>query len=264
LLQVPEPGFYHNKPDIFNAKKIIQAALSQNNKVLSLSESKSVLQMFGIPVTSSIEVNSPDKSVLVAKKIGFPVVMKILSPDITHKQEVHGVQVNILNEEGVRSSFIKMLEEAKQINPGARIKGVTLEPMQKEANDRELMIGIFSDPLFGPVISFGAGGSNVEIMQDRAIALPPLNKFIARGLISKTRIQKLLGPFRNMPAVKFEDIERILLSVSEMVCELPEICEMDINPLIANEHGVVAVDARIVVDYPKHSEIPYGHMAIHP
>lgn len=262
LSQMTECTF-QNKHDVHIAKKIIEKALSENRKVLSLYESKSILKIFEIPITPAVEVCSEDEAVLASKSMGFPIVMKIWSSDITHKQEVHGVQLNISNEEGVRSAFNLIIKEAKYLNSNAIIKGVTIEPMHKEANDRELMVGIFTDPLFGPVIAFGSGGSNVEVMQDKAIALPPLNKFIARHLISKTRVRKLLGPFRNMPAVNFDEVENVLLNISEMICKLPEIIEMDINPLIANEYGVIAVDARIVVEHAK-SEIPYNHMAIHP
>lgn len=271
ILEKPKSVSYDHKKDISSdivsdvnaAKIIINLVLAENRKILSLTESKAILKAFGIPITSSIKADSPENAILVAERIGFPVVMKISSPDITHKQEVHGVQLNIINAEGVQDAFKTMVIEAKRFNPKAKILGVTLEPMQKEANDRELMIGVFTDPLFGPVISFGAGGTNVEVLQDRAIALPPLNQQIARRLISKTRIKKLLGPFRNMPAVKFDEIEQVLLKVSEMVCELPQIREMDINPLIANEQGIIAVDARIVVEETKFNQTPYNHIPLY-
>jgi acetyltransferase len=136
--------------------------------------------------------------------------------------------------------------------------------MYRTQNGRELMIGIMRDPVFGPVISFGSGGTNVEVMGDTAIALPPLNRQLARDLIERTKAAKLLGDFRHMPAVDMELLIDILLRVSTMACELPWIQEMDINPLIMDEKEVVAVDARIRVDYPKPSTDPYHHLAIHP
>ena len=126
------------------------------------------------------------------------------------------------------------------------------------------MIGIIRDPVFGPVISFGSGGTSVEIMGDSAISLPPLNQRLALDLIQRTKVSKLLGEFRNMPAVDMDQLVEVLLGVSSMACELPWIQEMDINPLIMDENGIVAVDARLVVDYPKPSTDPYNHLAIHP
>jgi acetyltransferase len=136
--------------------------------------------------------------------------------------------------------------------------------MYRGPNGRELMIGIVRDPVFGPVISFGSGGTSVEIMGDSAISLPPLNRRLAADLISRTRVSRLLGEYRHMPAVDLDQLIDVLLGVSSLACELPWIQEMDINPLIIDEHGIVAVDARIAVDYPKPSTDPYHHLAIHP
>jgi acetyltransferase len=136
--------------------------------------------------------------------------------------------------------------------------------MYSPPHGRELLIGVIRDPVFGPAITFGAGGIQVEIMRDRAIALPPLNTFLAEKMISQTRIAKLLDSFRNMPAVNMNALVQLLRKVSEMVCELPEIISLDINPLIADENGVMALDARIVVEHPSPSLDRYEHMAIHP
>lgn len=264
LLQVPEPLAQQDKQDMAGAHLIIDAVLAERRHVMTLLESKAILTAFGIPVTQAIEARTANEALIVAESLGFPVAMKILSPDITHKQDVGGVQLNIVNAQAVRDAFKNMVERAKQKCPEARIQGVTIEKMYKKPNSRELIIGVSRDPVFGPVISFGAGGSFVEEMQDLAVTLPPLNSFIARDLIGRTRIAKLLQKARNMPAVNREALEKILLRVSEMVCELPQIQEMDINPLIADEHGVIAADARIVIDYKVPASAPYEHMAIHP
>ncbi|WP_133128415.1 bifunctional acetate--CoA ligase family protein/GNAT family N-acetyltransferase [Legionella nagasakiensis] len=264
LLQVPEPFTDKNKEDTTGAGLIIDSVLAERRRVMTLLESKAVLTAFGIPVTQAIEARTPNDALVVAESLGFPVAMKILSPDITHKQDVGGVQLNIVNAQAVRDAFKNMMDQAKQKCPEARIQGVTIEQMYKKPNSRELIIGVSRDPVFGPVISFGAGGSFVEEMQDLSVTLPPLNPFIASELIDQTRISKLLQKARNMPAVNRHAIENILLRVSEMVCELPQIQEMDINPLIADENGVIAADARIVVDYTPPASEPYGHMAIHP
>lgn len=264
LMEVPGPLTHPIKPDINSARLIIESALAEHRKILTTIESKAVLSAFGIPVTQTIHVDTADGALNAAQSIGFPIVMKINSPDISHKQEVGGVQLNITNKEAVLQTYQKIINNAKQKRPEAKINGVTIERMYKNSNDRELMVGVLRDSVFGPIISFGAGGSIVEVMQDRAVALPPLNQFIARKLISQTRVAKLLDAFRGMPAVNISAIENMLLRVSEMVCELPQIREMDINPLIANDQEVIAVDARIVVDHPPNESIPYSHMAIHP
>jgi acetyltransferase len=190
--------------------------------------------------------------------------MKINSPDITHKSDVGGVKLSLNNGQAVRTVYNEMVGAVQGANPDATIKGVTIEKMLRKPNGRELMIGVVRDEIFGPTISFGSGGTAVEVLKDRAIALPPLNKFIARRVIKRTRVAKLLDAFRNLPAVDVESIENILLQVSAMVCELPHIQELDINPLIADESGTVAVDARVVVDYHSPTADRYSHMAIHP
>jgi len=264
LMQIPAPIPFQSKSDSLGSKMIIESALAENRKVLTANESKAILAAFEIPTTLTIEAHTANEALIAAESLGFPVVMKINSPDITHKQDVGGVQVNITNAETVRELFKKMIERAKELQSTARISGVTIERMRKEPNDRELMIGIFHDPTFGPVISFGAGGSIVEIIKDRAVALPPINRYIAESLINQTKISKLLGKFRNMPKIQMEAVISILLKVSEIVCELPQIREMDINPLIVNENSAIAVDARIVVDFTPPALTPYEHMAIHP
>lgn len=262
LSQTPQIVSLSNKSAIKTARTIIDSALSENRKTLTMIESKRILEIFGIPVNPVYPVTTVDEAVKTATQIGFPVVMKINSPDISHKQDVGGVQLNITNAETVKLTFNKIIENAKKCRPEAKILGVTIESMYKPANARELMIGISSDKVFGPVISFGMGGSLVEIIQDRAIELPPLNAFLAKQLISKTRAAKLLNQFRNMPAVNFEILVNILLRVSEMVCELPAIKEMDINPLIINEHEALAIDARFIVESSTDSSSPYSHLAL--
>lgn len=144
------------------------------------------------------------------------------------------------------------------------MNGVSIEPMIIKPNGRELMIGVMTDPAFGPVITFGAGGTIVEIMADRAVALPPLNHFLVRDLIQNTRVARMLGAFRNMAPANMDALEEVLLRVSEMVCELPMLGEMDINPLILDEHGALVADARILVEAREPTADRYSHMAIYP
>jgi len=208
--------------------------------------------------------HSPNEALLIAQQLGFPVAMKINSPDITHKSDAGGVMLNLRNAHEVRTAYQHIIDSVQLNRPNARVEGISIEPMIVKANGRELMIGVTTDPVFGPVITFGAGGTSVEIMGDRAIALPPLNSFLARELIQGTRIAKMLGPFRNMLPANMTALEDVLLRVSEMVCELPLLKEMDINPLILDEQGVLAADARVVVEYRQPGTDRYAHMAIYP
>lgn len=264
LLQTPGPLSDSREPDIEGARMIIEAALAEGREMLSDTESKALLSAFHIRCTPTLEAHTATEALVAAESVGFPVAMKISSPQISHKSDVGGVRINILNAPDVRTTFKTLVEEARDALPEAEIRGVTVEPMAGSASARELMVGAKRDPVFGPVIAFGAGGTITEILGDRAVALPPLNRLLARRLIEKTRISRLLGAFRHMPAVRREAVEEALLRVSEMVCELPHIQELDINPLFADDQGVVAVDARVQVRRPPTSPTPYSHMAIHP
>ncbi|WP_417908579.1 GNAT family N-acetyltransferase [Candidatus Electronema sp. PJ] len=264
LMETPEPMSLDKVPDVEGARLIIESVLAEGRKVLSEVESKAVLHAFHIPTASASIVRSPNETLVQAESIGFPVALKINSPDITHKSDAGGVRLGISNAQAARSAYNEMLAEVRRNRPEARIDGVTIEPMLQRPNGRELLIGLVTDPVFGPVITFGAGGIAVEVMGDRAVTLPPLNRKLVQDLIGRTRISKLLGAFRHMPKVNLEALEQVLLRVSEIACELPLIKELDINPLIVDENGAMAVDARIVVDYHVQTSDRYSHMAIYP
>jgi len=264
LMQVPGPLVTRSEPDTEGARLIIESVLADKRTVLSITESKALLHAFAIPVTQSIECHSANDVLVAAESMGFPVAMKIHSLDISHKSDVGGVRLNIGNAHAVRSTYHELLTEVQGKFPDAKIDGVSIEPMYTPANGRELLIGVIRDPVFGPAMTFGAGGIQVEVLRDRAVALPPLNTFLAERMISQTRTAGLLGSFRNMPAVNMAALVQVLRRVSEMVCELPEIKALDINPLIADENGVMALDARIVVEHRTPSLSRYAHMAIHP
>jgi acetyltransferase len=251
-------------PDSEGARLIIEGVLTEQRKILTEPESMAVLNAFRIPTVRNAVARSANEALIIAESIGFPIAMKVLSNDISHKSDAGGVRLNINSAHEVRGAYRQMIDQVLQKVPDASIEGVTVEKMYRSSNGRELMIGIIRDPVFGPVISFGSGGTAVEVMGDSAISLPPLNHRLARDLIRRTKVSMLLGEFRNMPAVDMDQLTEVLLSVSGMACELPWIQEMDINPLIVDEKGIVAVDARIVVDYPKPSTDPYNHLAIHP
>lgn len=264
LRQVPGPLAQGSEPDIAGARLIIEGALAERRSLLTGLETRAVLRAFGIPVMPAIEAHSANEALIAAESLGFPVALKISSPTITHKSDVSGVRLNILNAAAVRGAYNELVNSVRAKRPDADIRGATVERMYPGPYGRELLVGVLRDPVFGPVIAFGAGGTAVEVLRDRAVALPPLNDFIARRLIERTRIARMLGPFRNLPPVDLEALLAALRRVSEMVCELPQIHELDINPLMADERGVVALDARIAVTLPAAAARPYAHMAIHP
>ena len=264
LLQAPGPLQSSAEPDVEGARLIIEAALAEGRSLLSRAEVNAVLTAFSIPVMPVSECRSANEALVAAESVGFPVAMKINSPDITHKTDVDGVKLNISNANSVRGAFNQLMDAVKRHRPEAKIAGVTVESMYSKPNSRELMAGVIRDPVFGPVITFGAGGTMLEFIRDRATALPPLNANIIENLICRTRVAKLLGQFRNQPPVDHQAIVRILRRLSDLVVELPHIRELDINPFVVNEEGATVLDARIVVDSPYMSTEQYGHMAIHP
>jgi acetyltransferase len=265
LLQTPGPvGSELRAPDVDGARLIIEGALAEGRKVLSESESKAVLGAFRIPCGQAVVVRSPNEALVQAESMGLPVALKINSHDITHKSDSGGVRLGINTAQGVRSAYNDIIAEVKRRRPEARIDGVTIEPMQMRPNGRELLVGLITDPVFGPVITFGAGGTSVEVMGDRAVSLPPLNSFLATDLVQRTRVSRTLGQFRHLPPVQMEALEQVLLRVSELACAVPWVRELDINPLIVDENGAVAVDARVVVDYYSGRPDRYEHMAIFP
>jgi len=264
LLQTPGPLSDSRAPDAEGARLIIEAALSEGRNMLSDTESKAVLSAFHIRCTPTLMTRTPIEALVAAESVGFPVAMKICSAQISHKSDVHGVKTNILSAPDVRSAFKALMDDTHRAMPDAVIDGISVEPMASTNDTRELMVGVKHDDIFGPVIAFGAGGTMAEILHDSAVALPPLNPVLVNRLISRTRVSKLLGPFRHMPAIKKEAVENVILRVSEMVCELPHVQELDINPLLADDKGVIAVDARIHIKRPPTSPVRYSHMAIHP
>jgi len=177
---------------------------------------------------------------------------------------VGGVLLNLMDAHAVRSAYHEIIDNVQRNYPDALVNGISIQPMIVKPNGRELMVGVTNDPIFGPVIAFGAGGTSVEIMDDHAVSLPPLNTFLAKDLIQRTRVSKMLSEFRQMPPAKMDALESVLLRVSEMVCELPMLMEMDINPLIVDEQGALAADARVVVNFHQPSADRYAHMAIYP
>lgn len=265
LRQVPGPLSASGAADVEGARLIIDSALGEGRSVLSAAESRALLSAFAIPVMPMYEATTANEALVAAESIGFPVVLKVNSPDISHKTDVDGVRLNINSAQAVRSAFQDLMHAVAQQRPDAQLEGVTVERMVHMPHGRELLVGIARDPVFGPVISFGAGGTAVEILRDRAVALPPLNTFLSDDLIGRTRIARLLEAWRNLPAVNRTALHQVLRRVSEMACELPELLELDINPLMIDEQGAIAVDARVrVTRITSPPRAAYEHMAVHP
>ncbi len=269
LQQTPPPVSTLAKPDVEGARLVIESVLAERRKVLTELESKTLLSSFLIPVTQTVLARSATEAMMLATQLGFPVALKIDSPDITHKSDVQGVALNITTGTAARDAYADMVERVARLQPDARINGVTVQKMASTRRGREINIGVITDDPFGPVIVFGAGGTMIELIGDRSMELPPLNQFLARRLIERSRVAETLAAWHGAPAADLEALEQILLRVSEMVCALPQLREMDINPIIVDAGGAVAVDARIVVDASlpvraSQGHSPYNHLAILP
>jgi acetyltransferase len=247
--------------DRTNAEEIVREALDQGKELLTEVKSKALVAAYGIPVNRTEVATSEDEAVDLAQDMGFPVAMKINSRDIIHKSDAHGVQLNLHDKEAVREAFSTVLSNAHAYNPQAEILGVSIQPMLPRP-DYELILGCKKDADFGPVILFGMGGIMTEILKDQDIALPPLNRLLARRLIERTRVYKLLKGYRNRPPANLEVLEEILIRLSQLVTDFPQITELDINPLIFSEDKAYALDARVIV---RHSPTPSPlHLAISP
>lgn len=233
--------------DSTRARAIINAVLDDGRTVLTEPEAKDFLSTFGIPTVETVTTADLQETALAAEHLGFPVVLKILSRDITHKSDVGGVQLNITSAAALRQAAQDMVEDVRRTAPAARIDGFTIQRMIRRPQAQELILGMVEDAVFGPVILFGQGGTAVEVVADRVFGLPPLNPVLAREMIERTRVCRLLRGYRDRPAADLDAIALTLVKVSRLVSEIDRIAELDINPLLADAAGVIALDARIVL-----------------
>ena len=262
--ETPGPLSDLQPADLEGARMIIQGALAEGRSLLSDVEAKALMRSFHIPISTTLPADSPASALVAAETVGFPIAMKIYSPDISHKSDVHGVRVNIMSPGEVKLAYREITEAVRAARPDARLWGVTVERMSDIADARELLIGASRDPVFGPSILFGAGGTMVEVLRDSSVTLPPLNQVLANRLIERTRVARLLDAVRDRAAVDRAAVLEVLRRVSELVTELPEVQELDINPLFAGPQGVMAVDVRISIARPPAGEGPYDHLVITP
>jgi acetyltransferase len=248
ITQVPPSAPTDFTPMIPQARSVIEKCLSNGRDLLTEAEAKEVLAAYGVPIVETRVAKTPEEAAEVAAEIGLPVALKILSPDITHKSDVGGVALGLDTAEEVKQAATAMLARIAKHHPAAQLIGFTVQKMAMRPRAHELIIGMTNDSLFGPVILFGRGGTAVEVIADRAVALPPLNMSLARYLISRTEVSKLLKGYRDRPPADLDAICLTLIQVSQLIVDRPEILELDINPLLADEQGVIALDARIRVD----------------
>jgi len=261
LQQIPSRLSRRLEFDRQKAKTLIQTGLATDKGLLTEAESKALLSAYGIPVDPIESANSKAEAIQKAANLGFPVVMKINSRDITHKSDAGCVLLDLKNETDVAHAFETIIQNAHGYNPQAAIDGVTIHPMRPRP-DYELIIGIKKDRDFGPVILFGMGGIFTEVFEDRAIAFPPLNRLLARRLMEQTRVYRLLQGYRNTPPANLEALEEILIRLAQLATDFSQIQELDINPLLITPQGICAVDARVFVK-PSSKSAPH-HLVISP
>ena len=225
--------------------KIFETAVDEGRDFLFEDEAKALCGLYGLPVTRIKVVEMEDDAVRVAKEFGFPVVLKIVSPQVLHKSDAGGVLINIRDEEGVRKGFNKIIENVKAHVPDAEITGILVQEMAPDGT--QVIVGSTNDPTFGPTIMFGLGGIFVEVLKDVSFRLVPITRVDAEEMVKEIKAYKILEGVRGMPPSDQETILDILMRTSEMLVECPEIKELDLNPILVYEKGAKIVDARIIL-----------------
>jgi len=265
LYQTPEELPVDSSPPKRPINVVVKEAARENREKLTDIEAKKLLEAYHIPVVRTLIAETEDEAVSAASQLGYPVVLKILSPHIVHKSDIEGVALDIHSKAELQEAFRKVMQQAKEKMPEAETQGVTVQPMIRKKG-YEIILGAKTDPLFGPVILFGMGGVGVEIFKDIAIGLPPLNQILARRIIEETKVYQLLKGYRNLPPANLKLLEEIMVRFSQMLVDFPQIKEVDINPLFINEKEALALDARVVIDkervFAKFE--PHKHLVISP
>lgn len=245
------------------ATALIDRARGEGRYLLTEAESKELLAAYGIPIVPTHIVATPDDAVAKANEVGYPVVLKLHSETVTHKTDVGGVQLNLSNDQAVRVAFDAIRDGVTAKHSAADFLGVTVQPMVDLSDAYELIVGSSIDPQFGPVVLFGMGGTLVEVFKDRALGLPPLNTTLARRMIERTTIYEALKGIRGRDPVDLEALETLLVHFSQLVAEQRWIKELDINPLLASDKGLLALDARVLIHEDK-DESTLPRLAIRP
>ncbi|HEX8784953.1 MAG TPA: GNAT family N-acetyltransferase [Telluria sp.] len=267
LMEVPA-SVGDGDPDRERARRLVREALQEGRRsgryLLDDPTSKAILAAYGIPVVATRAAATPEDAVHAARAIGFPVAVKILSPDVVQKSDVGGVTLDLDTPEAVLAAAERMRRRLRELRPEARLDGFIVQAMARKPEAHELIAGVATDPVFGPVILFGQGGLAVEVAGDHAVGLPPLNTVLAHDLIGRTRVARQLAGYRNHPAADLDAIAAVLVQVSRLVADVPEIVELDINPLLADSHGAIVLDARMRIAMADRSGSTLDRLAIRP
>lgn len=242
---------------------IIRNALKENRNNLTETESKRFLEYYNIPIVKSRVARNADEAALYASQTGYPVALKILSPQIIHKTDAGGVILDIGSEIELRSAFDNIISRIKKYAPDAQIQGITVQRMIKKKGI-EVIIGAKTDPIFGPVILFGRGGIEVELYKDLSVGIPPLNQALARRMMEETKVYQLLKGYRNLPPSNIKLLEEIIVRFSQMLVDFPKLMEFEINPLLINENEAFVLDARGVINKERITSKPHEHLVISP
>ncbi|MGE0811150.1 MAG: GNAT family N-acetyltransferase [Immundisolibacter sp.] len=262
LMQTPPSVPEQFEPDAARARYVCQQALADHREWLSADEVAELFAAYHLPLVPPRHADSPAAAAQAAAQIGQPVALKIRSPDILHKTDVGGVALDLPNADAVLRAAEQMLERVASKRPDARIEGFQVEPMLDRSRSHELIVGVAVDPQFGPFVLFGAGGTAVEVLNDTALGLPPLNMRLAHELIGHTRVYELLKGHRGLPGANLDAIALTLIKVAQMAADVNELIELDINPLLASPDGVLAVDVRVRVAAVAEPAVP--RLAIRP
>ena len=262
LMETPDSLPREFAPDAATARQIVAEALREGREWLDPLEANRLLTAYDIPVAPVTLAETPRRPQRRRCPIlaeGGTVAVKILSPDIIHKSDVGGVKLDLTSEEAVRKAAADIFERAERLKPGARVVGVTVQAMVRRPKARELIAGLADDPTFGPVVVFGRGGTAVEIIDDKSMALPPLDLNLAEMLIARTQVSRILKAYRDVPAADERAIRLVLVKLSQLAADVPEIRELDINPFLADQNGVIAVDARVRIAPETETRRGQGH-----
>jgi acetyltransferase len=250
LQEMPAAAPREFTPDRVLARQCIDDAQRCGQQWLDEVQAKALLEAYGIAAVRTELARDTSEAVARACDIGFPVALKIVSPQIIHKSDVGGVALNLATPEDVRAAAIRMLQQVARLTPAAHVRGFSVQAMVRRPGARELIVGLSSDPVFGPVMLCGAGGTEVELKKQHALALPPLNASLARDLLARSGLGPVLARWRSRPAANEQAVIDTLLKVSQMACEQGAIAELDINPLLVDADGALALDARIRLHEP--------------
>jgi len=263
LLQLPNPTSRYTPADTKSARSTVNDELERGSRVLGPVRTRKLMDLFDIPVLPNQRATNIDEAITMAHAIGYPVAMKLVSPDISYKASVVSTQLNINTDHAVNQAWQLIEMRLRTLRPDAEFSGVLIEPMYTPVNPRYLALSIYRDPVFGPVLSAGVGGELTALMHKRRVQLPPLNRFLIDDILESNDFKVYLGAFRHRQALSAKPLGAVLRRLSELACELPEVFSLDINPLVISEEGAMAMDVQVVLERPA-SQQAYKHLAIHP